>query len=174
MDRSFRKRPFTPKKKFTDAEDAQLLELIDRLGPNDWAAIARFVPGRTPRQCRERWRHYLKPVIKSTPWTAEEDATLIREYGSLGPKWSALALFLPGRTDVNVKNRWSKLARIVPCPRTSRPKFPSQMVVPPVPPPPPPPPRAIRFPSIDQVCSGLFSMVRDVTDSDLPMRPQSK
>jgi hypothetical protein len=77
----------------------------------DWVEIANAVQDRSPRQCRERWRNYLKPVIDSSPWTPEEDQILLREFQNLGRQWTAIAVFLPGRTEVNVKNRWSKLRR---------------------------------------------------------------
>jgi hypothetical protein len=54
---------------------------------------------------------YLHPFVSTTPWTAQEDDILMTEYRTLGAKWAAIALFLPGRTEVHVKNRWSKLDR---------------------------------------------------------------
>jgi hypothetical protein len=85
--------------------------MIARTPIPDWHAIADSLPTRSARQCRERWRSYLLPAINPEPWTLEEDAILDREFDNLGPKWSAIALFLPGRTEVHVKNRWSKLCR---------------------------------------------------------------
>jgi hypothetical protein len=153
MDSTVRKRAFAPKKKFTNAEDSQILELIDRFGGADWDAIARVVQGRTARQCRERWRHYLKPMIKNTPWTAEEDQILIREFANLGAKWSALALFLPGRTDVNVKNRWIRLTKAEARQGSIGGESPPQVEIPPS-----SPPRTFRFPSIEQFCAGSYRL----------------
>jgi hypothetical protein len=93
--------------------------------------IAASLGNRTPRQCRERWRHYLQPVIKSSSWTLEEDDILRRGHAALGPKWSVIALSLPGRTEVNIKNRWTKLCR----PKPIHPQRRSREDMQPIPPP---------------------------------------
>ena len=46
-------------------------------GANRFVEIAKYLPGRTGKQCRERWTHQLDPAIRKDAWTAEEDATLI-------------------------------------------------------------------------------------------------
>jgi hypothetical protein len=46
-------------------------------GANRWAEIAKYLPGRNGKQCRERWHNQLDPAIRKDAWTAEEDATLI-------------------------------------------------------------------------------------------------
>jgi hypothetical protein len=85
--------------------------MLNRMPNPDWRLVADYVQTRSPRQCRERWRMYLHPVVNTGPWTDEEDIILEREHGLLGPQWAAIALFLPGRSEVHVKNRWSKLSR---------------------------------------------------------------
>lgn len=97
--------------KFTTDEDAQLSELVRLHGEEDWMTISCLMPGRNPRQCRERWRHYLSPAVSLAPFTPHEDARLLRKYAELGPKWKAIAAFFEGRTDINVKNRWLLLGR---------------------------------------------------------------
>jgi hypothetical protein len=99
------------KRKFTADEDALIKSMVARDPHPDWVHIANALDDRSPRQCRERWRNYLKPVIDSTAWRPDEDQILMREFQNLGRQWTAIAVFLPGRTEVNVKNRWSKLRR---------------------------------------------------------------
>jgi hypothetical protein len=103
-----------PKVKFTPEEDSRILEAVRRFGSANWESVAGCVSGRTPRQCRERWRLYLHPDLNTGPWTAHEDAILGRAYASLGSKWADIAMSLPGRTEVQIKNRWCKLSRGVP------------------------------------------------------------
>ncbi|EAY22700.1 Myb-like DNA-binding domain containing protein [Trichomonas vaginalis G3] len=91
--------------KFSSYEDELLKQAYAKLGPNDWNAIAEEVPGRTARQCRDRWKKYLSGV-ENGPWTEEEDALLLEKYNELGPKWAQIAQFFKSRTDNNVKNRW--------------------------------------------------------------------
>jgi hypothetical protein len=85
--------------------------MVEELGIHEWGAVSSKLGTRTPRQCRERWRHYLHPVIETSPWSAEEDALLEEEYRKVGPKWSQIALMFRGRTEVNLKNRWTRLNR---------------------------------------------------------------
>ncbi|OHT09882.1 r2r3-MYB transcription factor [Tritrichomonas foetus] len=101
----------TLKKKFTDFEDNIILEMVEKYGTHYWKNISQVLGTRTPRQCRERWRHYLKPEINYSSWTLEEDRILETNFSEFGPKWSIIATFIPGRTQVNVKNRWARLCR---------------------------------------------------------------
>jgi hypothetical protein len=104
-------REVSHRSKFTPDEDAQLSGLVKAYGEKDWLTIAALMTGRTPRQCRERWRHYLAPSIVSTPFTLEEDARLLEKHRELGSKWKAMAVSFEGRTDINLKNRWLFLTR---------------------------------------------------------------
>jgi hypothetical protein len=69
------------------------------------------MPGRSPRQCRERWHHYLTPAVSSDPFTREEDALLAAKYAEIGPKWKLIAGLFEGRTDISIKNQWLLLNR---------------------------------------------------------------
>jgi hypothetical protein len=96
---------------FAPTEDRILEAAIQRLGATDWELIARELPGRSARQCRERWLTYLSPGVNRTPWTAEEDALLFDMVQIHGPKWGRLVGFFSNRTQNNIKNRWNTVIR---------------------------------------------------------------
>jgi hypothetical protein len=99
------------KRRFTAEEDQIICTKVSEVGTNSWPEIAAFVPHRDARQCRERWKHYLQPGIDSGPWTTEEDLILIDRFRTFGTKWAAFQEWLPGRTDVQIKNRWALISR---------------------------------------------------------------
>jgi hypothetical protein len=92
--------------RFKASEDDQLSELVAEWGTRAWRMIAAAMPGRTARQCRDRWNHYLSSQNWLLPWTPEEDAKLIDMIGKVGLRWTRLASFFPNRTDLSVKRRW--------------------------------------------------------------------
>jgi hypothetical protein len=99
-----------PRKRFTAEEDDLIRERVERHGDPHfapWSEIAAHVPGRTPRQVRERFQHYLGPHVSTEPWTSDEDDLLCRLHDQLGSNWAAIATRLPGRTNAAVKNRWN-------------------------------------------------------------------
>lgn len=102
---------FTPKIKFTLQEDMLLYNAVRNHGTDDWHVIASKVPGRNPRQCRERWNNYVNPSLISTPWTAEEDYLLMKKYQELGSHWCAIASYFSSRSTNSVKNRFIILNR---------------------------------------------------------------
>jgi hypothetical protein len=101
-------RPSHPvtRKPFAIFEDARLIELVNHLGQASWDVIAAQMPGRSARQCRERWINYLSPDIRVGPWTEVEDYILLNQVVHLGTRWTAIARSLNGRSDSDVKNRW--------------------------------------------------------------------
>lgn len=96
------------RRKFTNDEDQKLKELVTKLGTKSWERIARFMPDRTARQCRDRYKNYLLETLVTDPWTPEEDALVVRMFHELGPKWVEIARMLNGRSGNHVKNRWHK------------------------------------------------------------------
>ncbi|KAF9015047.1 hypothetical protein BDQ17DRAFT_1535786 [Cyathus striatus] len=84
-----------------------LTDAVRRYGEQDnWKTIALSVPGRTNKACRKRWLHSLSPNVKKTAWTTDEDKLLIELYNVHGPKWSAIARQIPGRTDDACSKRY--------------------------------------------------------------------
>jgi hypothetical protein len=59
--------------RFGSAEDEMLILAVRLLGPCNWAAIAALVPGRSGRQCRDRYQNYLRPGYARVEWTGAED-----------------------------------------------------------------------------------------------------
>jgi hypothetical protein len=107
-----RPRYFTPKIKFTTAEDGLLRDLVQRYGAGEWRTISAYLGSRNPRQCRERWQNYLDPRVSDPrEWDPEEDARLLAVYDEIGTRWSTLASYFPGRSTNNVKNRVVALHR---------------------------------------------------------------
>ena len=91
---------------WTQQEDDSLRAAVAQLGPRKWSDIAKFVPSRTPKQCRERWFDRLAPNLKRDPFDQREDALVIEKQKEYGNRWAAIAAFLPGRSAGAVKNRW--------------------------------------------------------------------
>mmetsp|Transcript_2978 Transcript_2978/g.4030 ORF Transcript_2978/g.4030 Transcript_2978/m.4030 type:complete len:563 (+) Transcript_2978:276-1964(+) len=105
-------RPGLIKGHWSTEEDAILLQLMsDHSNMGSWSDIAARIPGRTPKQCRERWCLNLNPNINKGSWTREEDKKVIQYQQMLGNKWAEIASRLPGRTENSVKSRYKSLAR---------------------------------------------------------------
>lgn len=98
------------KKGWTEEEDSHLLHLIGDKGTRNWSVIAEDMKGRTAKQCRERYV-ILRPNPPQSRWTEEEDQTLKEQHAKYGNKWSILKKFLPGRSSIQIKNRWNELFR---------------------------------------------------------------
>ena len=67
--------------------------------------IATQFPGRSGKQCRERWLNHLDTRVRKSAWTGGEDVVLCEAQGRLGNKWSEISKLLPGRAENAVKNR---------------------------------------------------------------------
>ena len=76
-------------------------DLLAKLGPESWkgdglrhqalaALVAQQLPGRTGKQCRERWHNHLDFDIRKDAWSLEEDRKLLELQRKYGNKVSAL------------------------------------------------------------------------------------
>jgi hypothetical protein len=94
-----------PPQIWTPEEDAKLTGAVKTLGKY-WVAVAVLVPGRTTKQCRQRWAETLDPGMNSGRWTVEEDAMLIEAVTELGEDWVGVAVMVTGRTILQCRYRW--------------------------------------------------------------------
>jgi hypothetical protein len=99
---------------WTPWEDQQLTEAVIQIGTKNWALVgatmqlvSRGECNRTGKQCRERWHNHLDPSLIHAPFSAEEDAQLIRLQQIFANKWTEISKRMPGRSDNAVKNRWN-------------------------------------------------------------------
>jgi hypothetical protein len=101
-----------PKKaKWTPEEDEQLRMAIRICGTDSWNRVADRVQTRTGKQCRERWIAQLAPTVSKEGWLPEEDVLLMQAHAQAGNRWTTIALSLPGRSSLSIKNRWHWLMR---------------------------------------------------------------
>jgi myb proto-oncogene protein len=73
-------------------------------GDKDWVANAALVPGRTQKQCDQRWHDVLDPSIsqvarRTGKWTEYEDLKLKNSGQMHGDKdWVQICTLVPSRT----------------------------------------------------------------------------
>ncbi|CAJ1975127.1 unnamed protein product [Sphenostylis stenocarpa] len=119
-----RKKSNIVKGQWTLEEDGLLIQLVEQYGLRKWSHIAKMLPGRIGKQCRERWHNHLRPDIKKDTWNGEEDKILIEAHSKIGNKWAEIAKRLPGRTENSIKNHWNATKRRQYSKRKCRSKYP--------------------------------------------------
>jgi len=96
---------------WTREEDQKLRQAVEMYGAR-WSKIAEAVGTRNGDQCWKRWYDCLDPRIDKSPWTADEDARLVRQVAKHGRNWSDIVhKNFPNRTSLAAKNRYSILQR---------------------------------------------------------------
>jgi transcription factor MYB, plant len=82
------------KARWTDDEDQRLRDAVDAEGDLDrvdWQRVSAACPGRTAKQCRERFKGALDPRLNRGPWTPDEVALVDSLIKTHGHAWGAIA-----------------------------------------------------------------------------------
>jgi hypothetical protein len=101
--------PKQSRHRFDAAEDFRLIRLVNRYGADDWISVKHEMPGRSARQCRERYMNYLSTRVTRAPWTQWEEEYLHLRHEEIWSRWALIAEELKtGRSSIDVQNRWKK------------------------------------------------------------------
>jgi hypothetical protein len=107
--------------KWTTQEDGTLIDAVKKYkNGEDWTAIAALIPGRTRKQCRQRWFKQVEPSSRTTKiqskkdetparagkWATKEDSMLKDAVQKHNGDWVAISALVPGRTKKKCWNRW--------------------------------------------------------------------
>ena len=101
------------RKKFTPEEDKTLVQwYYDHQnrgkGIGIFQGIQTKLPGRTARQCRQRFKEYLNPMVSHTPFSREELGKLVELVEKYGRRWASLQKCFPNRSPTALKNAYNK------------------------------------------------------------------
>lgn len=100
------------RKSFTEEEDNAIREFVKKYGTRSWNKITQFIPNRSGRHCRDRYRNYLAPGIFNGQWTDEEDELLMKLQEQMGPQWTSMQLNFTNRSPNAIRKRWTFLSRL--------------------------------------------------------------
>jgi len=107
-----RSRPYVIKGCWIEDEDRKLVELVQQFGVKDWKAISSHLPGRNPKQCRERYVNHLDGALCKEKWTPLEDHIVFEAHKKHGNQWSKISSLLPLKRTANAtKNHWNSTLR---------------------------------------------------------------
>jgi hypothetical protein len=70
-----------------------------------------MVPGRSSKQCRDRWLS-ICPAVEKREWSAEEDNLLVELHRKYKNRWVKIAAHFEGRNDNMIKSRFRALSRL--------------------------------------------------------------
>lgn len=95
---------------WTEREDALLIHSVAKYGDSGghWAAVAANIRGKNGKECRLRWERELSRRLNTEPWSAAEDAIIVRLRGA-GRKLRHLYPHLKGRGLQAIKQRCQEL-----------------------------------------------------------------
>ena len=91
---------YQPRKtgRWSEKEDNVLLDAVKKVrqrhGQDVWIEVAKLVPHRTDRQCRERYVRVLDPTLRKGEWTPEEIDLLTKAHAEFGDNWSKISEYV--------------------------------------------------------------------------------
>ena len=99
---------------FTEADKTRLFDVVKRVGKLSWRTVAEEFGG--PWDGDQLMHHYRRHVqrleggegvvARKGTWSREEDGNLLKAVALHGKKWSFVALMIPGRSDVQCRERY--------------------------------------------------------------------
>ncbi|GJM96638.1 hypothetical protein PR202_ga13499 [Eleusine coracana subsp. coracana] len=98
-----------PSAAWTPREDAALARLADEHGARHWRRVAELMPGRSSRQCRDRWRHHLARDVYHRPFTAADDEELACLFLRHDGRWKDVSRAAHRRTSRVMRRRWKEI-----------------------------------------------------------------
>jgi hypothetical protein len=96
---------------WTEEDDEKLRILVILKREKNWEKISKEIQGKSPSQCKNRWKTALSPsIVKVTErrkWVPEEDDNLTKLVKKYGIKnWRIIASHLRGRLPKQCRERW--------------------------------------------------------------------
>ena len=99
------------RRRWSEPEDDALRAFVSLYGEKAWQQVCKFIPGRSAKQCYERWRIYLSPNIRKNEFSKDEDELLKTLVERMGKQWSKIARLFDGRAPETLKNRYKTITR---------------------------------------------------------------
>ena len=103
-------KPGLVKGTWTIEEDMKLQFIVQQFGEN-FGDASKYIPGRTNKQCRERWLNVLNPQVTKGSWTINEDYLVFKLHKNFGGKWISFVPFFKARAENSIKNRFYSTTR---------------------------------------------------------------
>lgn len=100
-----------PKTLWTKEEDQLLTTVVNQFGAKKWNQLAQFIPGRTGKQCRERWMAHISPNVRNDDFSVEEIKLLLELHQKYGNTWSQISQYFDRRPPNVIKNKFNCLLR---------------------------------------------------------------
>lgn len=100
-----------PKTLWSLEEDKLLTETVQQYGAKKWNFIATFIPGRTGKQCRERWMAHISPDVRTDEFSDDEIRLLLDLHEKYGNSWSYMSQFFDRRPPNVIKNKFNCILR---------------------------------------------------------------
>lgn len=105
-------KPGLVKGPWTSEEDHILINWVKTHGQTEFHTCNNVIPGRTSKQCRERWFNVLNPKVLKGDWTLNEDYLVFKLFTAYGGKWVKFVPFFNGlRAENSIKNRFYSTIR---------------------------------------------------------------